>query len=239
MNWMPDSDTPEFSAPDVTVDAEATEEVEQPAVIPSRALDVHEKIALQKAARAALLEMTPENTIGDLVDERDEGGDIVTMYFSTEMVGYPGWRWTVSLSFPDGQEPSVLETELTPGEGALLAPDWVPWSDRLAEYKAAQIAAGEEIDDADDTDDESDDDADDVDDDSEEDESDDDESDDEDDDDDDDDEDDDHVIHVVHGGDVDGIDIDELDIPEEAEAESDDDGTGDDESDEKESDRLF
>ena len=39
----------------------------------------------------------------------------------------------------------MLETELMPGDGALLAPDWVPWADRLEEYKAAQaaIAAGE------------------------------------------------------------------------------------------------
>ncbi len=194
-----------------------------------------------EVAYAALTEITPVETIGDPAGEVSEGDGVVSVLFECALPGYPGWKWTVSVaSLPDA-EPSVLEVELMPAEGALLSPDWVPWSDRLAEYKAAQIAAGEEIDDADDTDDESDDDADDVDDDSEEDESDDDESDDDDDDDDDDedDEDDDHVIHVVHGGDVDGIDIDELDIPEEAEAESDDDGTGDDESDEKESDRLF
>jgi len=190
-----------------------------------------------EVAYAALTEITPVETIGDPAGEVSEGDGVVSVLFECALPGYPGWKWTVSVaSLPDA-EPSVLEVELMPGEGALLSPDWVPWSDRLAEYKAAQIAAGEEVDDADDTDDESDDD---VDDDSEEDESDDDESDDEDEDaDDDEEDDDDHVIHVVHGGDVDGIDIDELDIPEEAEAESDDDGTGDDESDEKESDRLF
>ena len=173
-----------------------------------------------EVAYAALTEITPVETIGDPAGEVSEGDGVVSVLFECALPGYPGWKWTVSVaSLPDA-EPSVLEVELMPAEGALLSPDWVPWSDRLAEYKAAQIAAGEEIDDADDTDDESDDD-------------------DYDDDEDEDDEDDDHVIHVVHGGDVDGIDIDELDIPEEAEAESDDDGTGDDESDEKESDRLF
>jgi hypothetical protein len=45
--------------------------------------------------------------------------------------GHSWWLWT------------VLETELMPGEGALLAPDWVPWSQRLEEYRAAQAAAGE------------------------------------------------------------------------------------------------
>jgi len=188
-----------------------------------------------EVAYAALLEITPVETIGDPAGEVSEGDGVVSVLFECALPGYPGWKWTVSVaSLPDA-EPSVLEVELMPAEGALLSPDWVPWSDRLAEYKAAQIAAGEEVDDSDDTDDDTDDESDD-DDETEEDESDDDESDDEDSEDD---EDDDHVIHVVHGGDVDGIDIDELDEPEQAEAESDDDGTGDDESDAKESDRLF
>jgi len=193
-----------------------------------------------EVAYAALLEITPVETIGDPAGEVSEGDGVVSVLFECALPGYPGWKWTVSVAVLPDSEPSVLEVELMPAEGALLSPDWVPWSDRLAEYKAAQIAAGEEVDDSDDTDDDSDDESDDDDDDSEEDETDDDESDDEDaDDDDSDDEDDDHVIHVVHGGDVDGIDIDELDESEEADAESDDDGTGDDESDAKEEQKLF
>jgi len=193
-----------------------------------------------EVAYAALLEITPVETIGDPAGEVSEGDGVVSVLFECALPGYPGWKWTVSVAVLPDSEPSVLEVELMPAEGALLSPDWVPWSDRLAEYKAAQIAAGEEVDDSDDTDDDSDDESDDDDDDSEEDETDDDESDDEDaDDDDSDEEDDDHVIHVVHGGDVDGIDIDELDESEEVDAESDDDGTGDDESDAKEEQKLF
>ena len=185
-----------------------------------------------EVAYAALTEITPVETIGDPAGEVSEGDGVVSVLFECALPGYPGWKWTVSVaSLPDA-EPSVLEVELMPGEGALLSPDWVPWSDRLAEYKAAQLAAGEEVESDDD-------DIDDIDSDDESDEDDtadddaDDESDDDDEDDDDDDDDDDHVIHVVHGGDVDGIDIDELDLPE-----PDDDGTGDDESDEKESEKL-
>jgi Protein of unknown function (DUF3027) len=61
------------------------------------------------------------------------------------MLGYPDWFWTVSVAQLPGEGPSVLEAELLPGEGALIAPDWVPWADRLEDYKAAQaaIAAGE------------------------------------------------------------------------------------------------
>jgi len=112
-------------------------------------------------ARDALLDITPESTIGQYVGSVDEGEGVVTVRFESTLPGYPGWRWTVSLAVVDGGEPTVLETELMPGDGALLAPDWVPWSDRLADYKAAQEAAGAA---AAESEDESDDDDDDLDD---------------------------------------------------------------------------
>ncbi|MDF1478138.1 DUF3027 domain-containing protein [Leifsonia sp. H3M29-4] len=156
-------------------------------------------------AREALLDITPESTIGAYVGSVDEGDGVVTVRFESAMPGYPGWQWTVSLAVVDGGEPTVLETELMPGEGALLAPDWVPWSDRLAEYKAAQEAAeAEALDGSDDDadDDSGDDDADD---------------DDDDDDDADDDDDDDDLLgsDVLHGGDLDGVDIDDPDVLDE------------------------
>ncbi|BDZ44811.1 DUF3027 domain-containing protein [Naasia aerilata] len=100
----------------------------------------HETTVVQ-AARAALLETTPEDTVGELIglDEPAEG--VVDVLFGTAMPGYPGWSWTVSVSVADGAEsPSVLELSLLPGDEALVAPEWVPWSDRLADYRAAQEA---------------------------------------------------------------------------------------------------
>ena len=44
--------------------------------------------------------------------------------------------WTVSIARVGDDEPTVLEAELLPREGALLAPDWVPWAERLADYQA-------------------------------------------------------------------------------------------------------
>ena len=96
----------------------------------------------ERFARQALLEFTGESTVGDCLGRQDEGEGVVTVRFDSALPGYPGWCWTVSLAVVDGGEPTVLETELMPGESALLAPDWVPWSDRLAEYRAAQEAAG-------------------------------------------------------------------------------------------------
>ncbi len=170
----------------------------------------------ERFARQALLEFTGEPTVGDCLGSQEEGEGVVTVRFDSALPGYPGWRWTVSLAVVDGGEPTVLETELMPGESALLAPDWVPWSDRLAEYRAAQEAAGlaaaesedEPADDEDDVDDEDDDVV-------------------VDEDDDDSDPDDDFVdldvddLDVddldVDGLDVDGLDVDDLDIDLDAE----------------------
>ena len=97
----------------------------------------------EQRAREALGEITPAGTFGDLLSETLEEDGVYTLLFAATMGGYPGWHWTISLAELPGEEPTVLETELMPGDGALLAPDWVPWSERLEEYRAAQAAAGE------------------------------------------------------------------------------------------------
>src|SRR5690606_20229601 len=112
-----------------------------------------------RLAREALREITADPTVGELVGQSDEGEGVTTLSFATTMPGYPGWHWTVSVADLPGEAPSVLEVELMPGDGARLAPDWVPWSERLEEYRAAQAAAAAEAAEADDeeTDDEDDD----------------------------------------------------------------------------------
>ena len=55
----------------------------------------------------------------------------------------------------------MLETELMPGDGALLAPDWVPWSERLDGVPSRAGRAGEPDDDRGPTEDDDDDDLDD------------------------------------------------------------------------------
>ncbi|GAA1493599.1 DUF3027 domain-containing protein [Curtobacterium herbarum] len=143
---------------------------------------------LTELARGALLEITPEATVGSAVGTVDEGDGVVSVLFANRMPGYPGWRWTVSIAQVEGDEPTVLEVELMPGDGSLLAPEWVPWSERLADYRAAQDDEGdEESDDEDDEDDDFDDDQSDDEDDDEDDESDDEDDDDESEDDDEDD----------------------------------------------------
>ncbi|MFT4280805.1 DUF3027 domain-containing protein [Microbacterium sp.] len=156
-------------------------------------------LAAHDLARAALTEVTPAETIGDPAGYTVEDGGVVSLRFATRLAGYPQWFWTVSVAVVEGADPTVLEVELLPGEGALLAPEWVPWAERLAEYQAAQAALAEAeggddpLDDADQDDDEdADEDLSDLDDldtaDFDEDGS-----------------------PLLHSGDVDGVDIDELD----------------------------
>ncbi|WP_295830942.1 DUF3027 domain-containing protein [uncultured Microbacterium sp.] len=163
-------------------------------------------------ALAALHEITPANTVGPAAGYTVEDDGAVSLRFHTRLAGYPGWFWTVSVAVVDDSEPTVLEVELLPGDGALLAPDWVPWATRLAEYQAAQTTAAAD----DDSDDEDGDDDDSEDDDS------DDESDDE------------EPKARFHAGDLDGVDIDELDATHTDDSGDGDDESGDDEGDDDE-----
>lgn len=98
-------------------------------------------LAAHDLALAALHEITPAATVGAPVGHTVEADGVVSLRFETTLPGYPGWFWTVSLARVAGAEPTVLEVELLPGETALVAPEWVPWAVRLAEYRAQQAAA--------------------------------------------------------------------------------------------------
>ncbi|WP_285135942.1 DUF3027 domain-containing protein [Microbacterium sp. lyk4-40-TSB-66] len=170
-------------------------------------------------ALSALHEITPADTVGPAAGYTAEDDGAVSLRFHTRLSGYPGWFWTVSVAVVEGADPTVLEVELLPGEGALLAPDWVPWATRLAEYQAAQVAAAVIDEDDDDLDEDDDDDTDDVDDEV--------------------DDDEDEPKARFHAGDLDGVDIDELDADHPDAADDDPDAADDDldETDDDEPDR--
>ena len=212
MTSTPEHETPEHETPEHETPENETAEIDLSAAaevaVDARLIEAHD------LALAALHEITPASTVGAPAGYTLEDDGAVSLRFANTMPGYPNWFWTVSVAAVEGAEPTVLEAELLPGEGALLAPEWVPWAERLAEYQAAQAAlaaeqgdaeASDALDDADEADD-LDDDVDDLDDldaaDFDEDGS-----------------------PILHAGDVDGVDIDELD----EDAEDDDDEAGDDE----------
>lgn len=163
-------------------------------------------------ALAALHEITPASTVGPAAGYLAEDDGSVSLRFENRLPGYPGWYWTVTVTRVDDEEPTVLEIELLPGDGALLAPEWVPWAERLAEYRAHQVELAEaaaaapddatvatddlDEDDVLDDDDLDDDELDDL--------------------------DEDRAADILHAGDLDGVDIDELDDSQDDDSEDDD-----------------
>ncbi len=86
----------------------------------------------QGQARAAAEELSRPSSVGDHVGARMVAKGVAAHRFVCLDPGYQGWEWEVSLArAPRAKTVTVCEVTLTPGEDALLAPEWVPWEDRL------------------------------------------------------------------------------------------------------------
>lgn len=84
-------------------------------------------------ARAALHGIAERGTVGDHLEMVMDGERVATHYFACLATGYLGWRWSVSVArAPRQKEATVCETELVPGAGAVLSPQWLPYAQRLA-----------------------------------------------------------------------------------------------------------
>jgi hypothetical protein len=84
-----------------------------------------------EAARAAAVELAGP-AVGDYLGVEVDDARVVTHSFATTEKAYTGWRWAVTVARADGSdEVTVDEVVLLPGSGALVSPDWVPWSERI------------------------------------------------------------------------------------------------------------
>ena len=90
-------------------------------------------LAASDLARSVLEEVAEPATVGahlgmDLLEER-----LGMHWFECTSPGYRGWRWGVSVArVSRAKVATVCETNLLPGPYALLAPEWLPYADRLA-----------------------------------------------------------------------------------------------------------
>ncbi|SDL16676.1 DUF3027 domain-containing protein [Streptomyces indicus] len=83
-------------------------------------------------AREAAEEAAYPGVVGEHVSAIAEGDRVVTHFFECKEPGYRGWRWAVTVARASRAKFVTLdETVLLPGPDALLAPEWVPWSERL------------------------------------------------------------------------------------------------------------
>lgn len=84
-------------------------------------------------AREGLSGIAEDGAVGEHVGMRMVDERLGTHLFACTSAAYPGWQWAVTVArVPRGKVATVCETNLVPGEGALLSPEWVPYADRLA-----------------------------------------------------------------------------------------------------------
>lgn len=84
-------------------------------------------------ARSAAQEVAEvPDLVGDHLGVVVEGERLLAHRFASRAPGYHGWAWTVTLArVPRGRTATVCEVDLLPDADAVLAPPWVPWSERL------------------------------------------------------------------------------------------------------------
>lgn len=84
-------------------------------------------------ARDAAIEIAEPGAVGDHAGAVMLGDRIAMHYFACLAPGYAGWHWAISVARAPRQKfATVCETNLLPTDAAVLAPDWLPYVDRLA-----------------------------------------------------------------------------------------------------------
>jgi hypothetical protein len=83
-------------------------------------------------ARGAAGEMAGPSQVGEHLGVTADGDRVVTHRFSCLDPAYRGWCWAVTVARASrAKNVTIDETLLVPGPEAILAPDWVPWKERV------------------------------------------------------------------------------------------------------------
>ncbi len=85
-------------------------------------------------ARLAVIANTENKThVGDYISvEFDDEDRVATYLFEAKLSGYKGWRWCVTVAKVNADSPATIcDVVVLPGPDALLAPDWIPYRDRI------------------------------------------------------------------------------------------------------------
>ena len=110
-----------------------------------RTSKVDEILAAAKGvALQGVREIAPAHAIGLVHHVRAEEERLSTHLFECSLPGYRGWFWFATLSrAPRSRVATICEVGLLPGDDALIAPDWVPWADRVRPEDLEENAAQE------------------------------------------------------------------------------------------------
>jgi hypothetical protein len=83
-------------------------------------------------ARQAAAELAGPAGVGEHAGVQADDERVVTHLFGCLDRAYSGWRWAVTVTRASrAKNVTVDEVVLLPGPDSLLAPDWVPWSERV------------------------------------------------------------------------------------------------------------
>jgi hypothetical protein len=83
-------------------------------------------------ARTAIEGIAKASEIGEHLAVRTEGDRLVTHLFESKLPGYGGWQWYAVLTRNSRSKVvTVNELGLLPSEDSILAPEWVPWAERV------------------------------------------------------------------------------------------------------------
>ncbi|BDQ00651.1 DUF3027 domain-containing protein [Aquiluna sp. KACHI24] len=87
-------------------------------------------------AQAVLAETAEQGSVGEFLGEFEISKGAIELRFDCTLRSYKSWYWSVVFTQVDKRkEATVSEINLLASEGALLAPAWVPWAERLAEFR--------------------------------------------------------------------------------------------------------
>lgn len=104
--------------------------------------------AAVETARTAIEGITAAGTIGSHLAAKSEGDRLVTHLFESKLPGYVGWQWFAVLTRNSRSKVvTVSELGLLPSEDSILAPEWVPWAERVRpedEQQQDEEAGGED-----------------------------------------------------------------------------------------------
>jgi len=115
---------------DQLAEVEAAAEVTEARVTEAAPLDEVAAAAVDEARAAA--EADEPGLVGEHLGVIADDARVVTHYFATLDPAYQGWRWAVTVARASrSKSVTIDDVVLLPGDGALLAPEWVPWSERL------------------------------------------------------------------------------------------------------------
>lgn len=92
-------------------------------------------------AREGIRSIASDDQVGGHLAVRSEGERVATHLFECRMPGYEGWQWFAVLGrVSRSKTATVNEVGLLPTEQSVLAPEWVPWADRVRP-EDAEVAA--------------------------------------------------------------------------------------------------